>query len=269
MLKSLKDCSEAKKGERTEVNNQGEPVPLQSIPPPVSTPEGDLLQPQPSCCFPGRTRQSVTCMTQETMNKVSQRLRAQWEMEAHRGLRFPILLEDMHIEEDRPEEVKVGDDDLGGDVNPSVKDTSGAPVKFVRDKVASPVKEDDDIVIVSSTASRRRTMSSAAALKKKKAVLGVVISEPGSSGKGDRFVIDDVEESGEEGDVWRLKERSTGKLRVNDSGNRINNRRIAKDVDEVPTDGVDFYGEEHEARWKFVRARKISIRDNLQQPDLY
>ncbi|GAA0147223.1 hypothetical protein LIER_06976 [Lithospermum erythrorhizon] len=173
-------------------------------------------------------------------------------------------------------------------------------MKFLREKVHSPVKEDDNIMIVSSTASRRRTTSSATVLEKKKAALGlggdpdesmepstavdleelerkaeerkrsrkgkrasdvkrsgsvaerrkgVVISEPRSSGKGDKFVIDDVAESGEEGDNQRLRERAKGKLKVNDTSNRINNRRIARDVEEVSTDGIDFCGEEHEARW--------------------
>ncbi|GAA0174989.1 hypothetical protein LIER_28256 [Lithospermum erythrorhizon] len=119
---------------------------------------------------------------------------------------------DVHVKESRPEEISEGSDNLGGDVqvNPSVKDTfgednyktakshssveptvadiltklkgkrvkrvlrkQGAPVKFVREKVPSPVKKDDDIIIVSSTASRRKTRSSDAALKKKKAALGL------------------------------------------------------------------------------------------------
>ncbi|GAA0165819.1 hypothetical protein LIER_40064 [Lithospermum erythrorhizon] len=73
---------------------------------------------------------------------------------------------------------------------------------------------------------------------------GVVISEPRSSGKGDKFVIDDFEGSGEEGDAQRIRERSKDKLRVSDSRNRIINQRIAKDVKEVSTDRVDFYGED-------------------------
>ncbi|GAA0173242.1 hypothetical protein LIER_26899 [Lithospermum erythrorhizon] len=184
--------------------------------------------------------------------------------------------EDMNIEEDRPEEVKVNDDDLGGDVNPSVKDTSGessykttkshssreptvsyfltklkrgrikrvlrkhgAPMKFVREKVPSPVKEDDDIVIVSSTASRRRTRSSAAALEKKKAVLGL-------GGKSNEpmepSVTIDLEEM---------------ERKINEKERRRKGKRAADDKEEIPTDGVDFYGEEHEARWKFVCARNI------------
>ncbi|GAA0161199.1 hypothetical protein LIER_39187 [Lithospermum erythrorhizon] len=92
------------------------------------------------------------------------------------------------------------------------------------------------------------------ASKKRK---GVVISEPMSSVRGDRFVVDDVAESDEEGDAKALRERSKGKMKINDNRNRINNRRIAKDVEEVPTDGVDFCSKEHEARWKYVCARNI------------
>ncbi|GAA0172277.1 hypothetical protein LIER_26130 [Lithospermum erythrorhizon] len=181
-------------------------------------------------------------------------------------------------------------------------------MKFVREEVPSPMKEDDDIIIVSSTFSRQRIRFSVTALEKKKAALGLggdldesmehsitvdveelerkprierevgkekgpvrlrnqgrlqkrtkgmVISEPKSSGKGDKFVIDDIVESGQEGDGQSLRLRAKGKLRVNDGRNRINNRRIAKNVDEVSMDGVDFCGEEHEARWKFVCARNI------------
>ncbi|GAA0149080.1 transmembrane signal receptor [Lithospermum erythrorhizon] len=86
---------------------------------------------------------------------------------------------------------------------------------------------------------------------------GIVISDPKSPTRGDRFVEDDVEETDEEGVTNSLRERSNGKLKVNDSRNRINNRRIVKDVEEVPTDGVDFCSEEHEAKWKYVCARNI------------
>ncbi|GAA0155666.1 hypothetical protein LIER_13348 [Lithospermum erythrorhizon] len=148
-------------------------------------------------------------------------------------------------------------------------------------------EEDDDIVIVSSTASKRRTRASTAALENKKEKLGLggessntdetvdlddlekkaaekersrkgKRSAEGKSakfvskkrkgteipGKGDKFVIDDEESSEEEKKGPRS---SKGKLRVNDSRNRINNRRIARGVKETEFDGVEFYGEEHAA----------------------
>ncbi|GAA0186120.1 hypothetical protein LIER_33408 [Lithospermum erythrorhizon] len=148
-------------------------------------------------------------------------------------------------------------------------------------------EEDDDIVIVSSTASKRRTRASTVVLEKKKEKLGlggefsntdetvdldnlekkVAEKERSRKGKrsaegksakfvskkrkgieipekGDKFVIDD-EESSEE-DKKGLGS-SKGKLRVNDSLNRINNRRIARGVKETEADGVEFYGEEHAA----------------------
>ncbi|GAA0155602.1 hypothetical protein LIER_13294 [Lithospermum erythrorhizon] len=44
MLKALKDWSEAKEAENVGMNKRGELVPLQSIPPPIPTPEATLLQ---------------------------------------------------------------------------------------------------------------------------------------------------------------------------------------------------------------------------------
>ncbi|GAA0164084.1 hypothetical protein LIER_19803 [Lithospermum erythrorhizon] len=139
----------------------------------------------------------------------------------------------------------------------------------------SPVeKDDDDILVISSTTgkSMRRTQASIAAFDKKRAALekkkaakkgkakakrpstdqtggsvpkkrnGVVISEPKSLARGNKFVVD------EEGAAKVLREKSKGKLKVTDNRNTINNRRITKDVDDVPIDGVDFCSEEHEAR---------------------
>ncbi|GAA0179159.1 hypothetical protein LIER_42204 [Lithospermum erythrorhizon] len=82
-------------------------------------------------------------------------------------------------------------------------------------------------------------------LKKRK---GVVIYEPKSPVRGDIFVVDDVAESDEEGTAKALRESSKSKMKINDNRNRINNRRIAKDVEDVPTDGVEFCFEEHEVR---------------------
>ncbi|GAA0164446.1 hypothetical protein LIER_39785 [Lithospermum erythrorhizon] len=86
---------------------------------------------------------------------------------------------------------------------------------------------------------------------------GVVISEPKIPTRGDKFVVDDVAESDEEGAIKAHRERSKGKMKINDNRNMINNRRISKDVDDVPTDGVDFCSEEHKARWKYVCVRNI------------
>ncbi|GAA0176026.1 hypothetical protein LIER_29093 [Lithospermum erythrorhizon] len=54
-----------------------------------------------------------------------------------------------------------------------------------------------------------------------------------------------------------LKQRSKEKLKKNDNRNKVYNRRIAKDVPNVPIEGVDFNSEEHEARWKFICASNI------------
>ncbi|GAA0167542.1 hypothetical protein LIER_40400 [Lithospermum erythrorhizon] len=86
---------------------------------------------------------------------------------------------------------------------------------------------------------------------------GIVVSDSKSPVRGDRFVVDDVAESDKECIAKSLRERSKDKLKINDSRNRINNKRIAKDVKEIPTDGVDFCSKEHETRWKFVCARNI------------
>ncbi|GAA0149462.1 hypothetical protein LIER_08624 [Lithospermum erythrorhizon] len=145
----------------------------------------------------------------------------------------------------------------------------GAPVKFVSEEVSPPMKEDDDIIIVSSTSSRRRTRSSAAALEKKKAALGLGGDPDESMEHSTTVDLEELErkaeerkrKSGEEGNGQSLKLRAKGTLRINDNRNRINNCRIAKDADEVSTYGVDFCGEEHEARWKFVCVRKSCQKD--------
>ncbi|GAA0153866.1 hypothetical protein LIER_37756 [Lithospermum erythrorhizon] len=62
----------------------------------------------------------------------------------------------------------------------------------------------------------------------------VVILEPKSPRRGDKFVVDDAAKSDEEVAAKVLRERSKVKLKVNDNRNRINNRRITKDVDDVP-----------------------------------
>ncbi|GAA0144492.1 hypothetical protein LIER_24732 [Lithospermum erythrorhizon] len=90
-----------------------------------------------------------------------------------------------------------------------------------------------------------------------KRIHGVVISEPEQVIGGDKFVIDDVEISKDEDAAGGTRSRSKGKLNINDNRNRINNRRIAKDVEDVSTEGVDFSARENEARWKFVCARNI------------
>ncbi|GAA0160229.1 hypothetical protein LIER_16829 [Lithospermum erythrorhizon] len=148
---------------------------------------------------------------------------------------------DVHVKESRPEEIIEDSDNLGGDVqvNLSVKDTSGedsyktakshnfveptvvdiltklkgkrvkrllrkqgAIVKFVREKYIVDLKE-----LERKAEERKRSMKGKRASEVKgsgsvaKRRKGLVISEPRSSGKGDKFVIDDVAESGEEGDV--------------------------------------------------------------------
>ncbi|GAA0183574.1 hypothetical protein LIER_30959 [Lithospermum erythrorhizon] len=54
-----------------------------------------------------------------------------------------------------------------------------------------------------------------------------------------------------------IRKMSKGKPKVSDNINRITNKRIAKDVEDVPTEEVDFCCKEHEARWKFLCARNI------------
>ncbi|GAA0153435.1 hypothetical protein LIER_11676 [Lithospermum erythrorhizon] len=46
-------------------------------------------------------------------------------------------------------------------------------------------------------------------------------------------------------------------MKLKDDRNRMNNRRIAKRVDDMDTEGTDFASEENEAWWNFVCARNI------------
>ncbi|GAA0163665.1 hypothetical protein LIER_19472 [Lithospermum erythrorhizon] len=74
----------------------------------------------------------------------------------------------------------------------------------------------------------------------------------------DNFVPDDAANESKEKDADEIiRKRSNGILKINDNRNMVNNRRIAKNVPDVPTKGVDFNFEEHEARWKFICARNI------------
>ncbi|GAA0153469.1 hypothetical protein LIER_37683 [Lithospermum erythrorhizon] len=82
---------------------------------------------------------------------------------------------------------------------------------------------------------------------------GVSISEPKNPIRGDRFVLDYAADEFEEEDIGEiLKKRSKGKLKKYDNKNKVNKRRIAKDVPDVPIVRVDFNSEKHEARWKFI-----------------
>ncbi|GAA0151914.1 hypothetical protein LIER_37382 [Lithospermum erythrorhizon] len=114
--------------------------------------------------------------------------------------------------------------------------------------VDSPVgnQDDEDVMVVSYTTSksRKRTRTILAALEKKRVVL---------------VCGDDVDESEEEVVAKVLRERSKNKLKVNDNRNRINNRRIARNVKDFSTEGMDFYSKEHRARWKFGCARNIRL----------
>ncbi|GAA0151704.1 hypothetical protein LIER_10365 [Lithospermum erythrorhizon] len=167
-------------------------------------------------------------------------------------------------------------------VNPSVEEVA----------VDSPMENQyhDDIVVVfyTTSKSKRRNRASVAAWEKKIATLGrrgrqsrkererpkgqvliklgsvpkkrngVVVSESKSLVRGNNFFLDDVVDESEEEDADEiLRKRSKGKLKINDNRNRVNTRRIAKDVPDVPFEGVDFNSEEHEARWKFICARNI------------
>ncbi|GAA0159725.1 hypothetical protein LIER_16435 [Lithospermum erythrorhizon] len=71
--------------------------------------------------------------------------------------------------------------------------------------------------------------------------------------RGDRFIPDDVADVSEEEDMAEiLRKRSKSKLKIDDNRNKVNNRRNAKDVLDLKTEGVDFNSEEHEARWKLL-----------------
>ncbi|GAA0148642.1 hypothetical protein LIER_08029 [Lithospermum erythrorhizon] len=150
-------------------------------------------------------------------------------------------------------------------------------------------QDETDIVLVSSITSRRRTRTSDAALEKKRAALCARGDASGSvepdeaidveelerlaekkkaakKGKGeskrpnkdgDNFIVDD-EEAYEEKDAARAATRkSKGKLKVNDDRNRINKRRIARNIEDESTEGVHFSADENAARWNFVCARNI------------
>ncbi|GAA0154502.1 hypothetical protein LIER_12461 [Lithospermum erythrorhizon] len=111
---------------------------------------------------------------------------------------------------------------------------------------------------VSSTASKRRTRANALVLERKRAALdaGEDMSCTWSQKKGyqeeqgnkDKFVVDDLEESGREDVSCITRRKSKGKMKLNDYRNRINNRRIAKGIEEMSTHGVEFNSEENEAR---------------------
>ncbi|GAA0149371.1 hypothetical protein LIER_08564 [Lithospermum erythrorhizon] len=319
MLNALKNRSEASEAEKFGMNKRGEPVPLQSIPPPVPRPEAAQLQSPSILLLPwkdeviGDEHDSGVCEQSESgpnnaigeestqrspitdnvgknLNLNSDSLERVGSFEIVRNFGEygkNVITRDVHVKESRPEEI------IDGKRVKRVLRKQGAPVKFVREKAPSLMKEDDDIMIVSSTASRRRTRLIVAALEKKNVAFGLGgdpnesmeptttvdlkelerkaeerkrsrkgkrasdVKESGILAKGDKFVIDDVAESGEEVDIQKLKLRAKGKLRVNESRYRINNRRIVKDVEEISTNGVDFCGEEHEARWKFVSVRNI------------
>ncbi|GAA0174485.1 hypothetical protein LIER_27869 [Lithospermum erythrorhizon] len=92
------------------------------------------------------------------------------------------------------------------------------------------------------------------AFKKRK---GVFVYESSQGRNKDKFIIDDLEESSGEDAACLAKRKSKGKIKLNDDRNRINNRRIAKGVEDMDTEGIDFASEENEARWNFVCAKKI------------
>ncbi|GAA0165516.1 hypothetical protein LIER_20901 [Lithospermum erythrorhizon] len=62
---------------------------------------------------------------------------------------------------------------------------------------------------------------------------GVVISEPLQGRDKDNFVVNDVEDVEGESAASLARRKSKGKLKVNDDRNRINNRRIAKGVEDM------------------------------------
>ncbi|GAA0163122.1 hypothetical protein LIER_19071 [Lithospermum erythrorhizon] len=170
-----------------------------------------------------------------------------------------------------------------------VENIDGMGVNFERvDSSKKNQDDDDDVVLVSSTASRRRIRASAAALEKKRAVLGaggdmgksaepmdlenleelkggsmpkkrkrVVISESSQGRDKDYFIVDDIEVSEKEVATCLATRKSKGKMKLNDDPNRINNRRIAKGVEDMDTEGIEFASKENGARWNFVYARNI------------
>ncbi|GAA0169708.1 hypothetical protein LIER_24128 [Lithospermum erythrorhizon] len=119
--------------------------------------------------------------------------------------------------------------------------------------------QDDDVVVVSYTVSRRRIRASVAALERKRVALGVGGDISGSVEPVYAIDLEELErlvdekkavqkgkEDFEGGDIARRKSKE--KLKVNDDRNRINNRRIAKGVKDMSTEGVQFYSKKNEAR---------------------
>ncbi|GAA0161819.1 hypothetical protein LIER_18050 [Lithospermum erythrorhizon] len=161
--------------------------------------------------------------------------------------------------------------------NPSVKENVGKSTRVDQGS------DDDDVVVVSSTASMRRTRASVIALEKMRVALGAG-GEMGVSIEADevmdleeleklmqkkrllrkvrgrnkdKFIVDDLEDSGGEDAACIARRKSKGKMKINGDRNRINNRMIAKGIEEMSTEGVDFNSEENEARWNSVCARNI------------
>ncbi|GAA0141551.1 hypothetical protein LIER_02671 [Lithospermum erythrorhizon] len=118
------------------------------------------------------------------------------------------------------DEVNCDEHDSRGKRVKRVLRKQGAPVKFVRDEVPSPMKEDDDIIIVSSTASRRRTRSSVAALEKKKAALGLGGDPDESMEHSTTVDLEEFERKVEERKRSRKGKRASG---VKESGEFICN----------------------------------------------
>ncbi|GAA0139046.1 hypothetical protein LIER_35021 [Lithospermum erythrorhizon] len=75
---------------------------------------------------------------------------------------------------------------------------------------------------------------------------GVNINEP-TQEKGKYWFKIDEEESEDEDTTFLVKRKSKGKMKIDDDGNRINNRRMAKGIADVSTEGVIFNSEENEA----------------------
>ncbi|GAA0163473.1 hypothetical protein LIER_43647 [Lithospermum erythrorhizon] len=54
------------------------------------------------------------------------------------------------------------------------------------------------------------------------------------------------------------KRRELGKLKINDTRTRVNNKRIPKNVAPVSTDGIALNSKDEEARWKFIYNRRLA-----------
>ncbi|GAA0140186.1 hypothetical protein LIER_35196 [Lithospermum erythrorhizon] len=67
----------------------------------------------------------------------------------------------------------------------------------------------------------------------------VVISEPSQGRNKDNFIVDDVEVSEKEDATCLARRKSKLKMKLNDDQNRINNRRIAKVVEDMDTEGMN------------------------------